>query len=260
MNRQDFTGYIQHPNTLDPGMKDDLRNLADRYSYCSSIQVLYTFLLYTANDHEVNFQLKKAAAYAASRKKLKELMDTITILETATVDSHKVIERAPVAAESKGHEAIIYQPERLIPEPEEPVLSQPVILYEPTVITAKDELMGRVRKRLAEIAAEKPEDTPAAMEQTGYLRTDFLSKEEIIEKFIREEPRLTQPKASFFRSSEYAVKSNLDDTDIVSETLARLYLEQGNTTKARMVYEKLSLLFPEKSSYFAAQIEKTSNK
>ncbi len=268
MNRQDFTGYIQHPHTLDPGMKDDLRNLADRYSYCSSIQVLYTFLLHAANDHEVNFQLKKAAAYATSRKKLKELMEKITILETIAVDSHKVIENELVAAESKGHEAIIYQQERLIRESKEPVISQPVIHCEPTVITAKDELMERVRRRLAEIAAEKhpkvpednPEVTPAAMEQTGYLRTDFLSKEEIIEKFIREEPRITQPKASFFRSSEYAVKSNLDDTDIVSETLARLYLEQGNTTKARMVYEKLSLLFPEKSSYFAAQIEKTSNK
>jgi len=268
MNRQDFTGYIQHPHTLDPGMKDDLRNLADRYSYCSSIQVLYTILLHAANDHEVNFQLKKAAAYATSRKKLKELMEKITIVETAAVDSHKIIERAPVAAESKGHDAFIYQPERLILEPEEPVISQPVIPYEPTVITAKDELMERVRRRLAEIAAEKhpkvpeekPEDTPAAMEQTGLLRADFLSKEEIIEKFIREEPRIKQPKASFFRSSEYAVKSNLDDTDIVSETLARLYLEQGNTTKARMVYEKLSLLFPEKSSYFAAQIEKTNNK
>jgi len=260
MNRQDFTGYIQHPHTLDPGLKDDFHNLADRYSYCSSVQVLYTFLLHAADDHEVNFQLKKAAAYATSRKKLKELMENITIKGTSIVPPLQETEISAAVVESKEPEPIISRPQEWIPEPAKP--------SELNVTAVRDELMERVRRRLSEIETEKklnvttvkPEIAPVTGEQTGELGTDFLSKEEIIERFIREEPRISPPRASFFSPSEYAMKSNSDDTDIVSETLARLYLEQGNSSKARMVYEKLSLLFPEKSSYFAALIEKTGNK
>ena len=48
--------------------------------------------------------------------------------------------------------------------------------------------------------------------------------------------------------------------DPYSETLARIYLEQGYKDEAREIYSKLSLRYPEKSVYFAALIEEMDKK
>ncbi len=86
-----------------------------------------------------------------------------------------------------------------------------------------------------------------------------LTKKEInqlLDKFIQEEPRLSKPKKDFYDPLTSA-KESLDDSDIlVSETLAKIYHLQKNYSKAIKAYEQLSLLKPKKKSFFANQIKK----
>lgn len=78
---------------------------------------------------------------------------------------------------------------------------------------------------------------------------------DLIDRFIKNDPRIEANKTKFYSPINMAKSSLADSGDIVSETLAGIYVAQGNYSKAISAYEKLSLKFPEKSHYFAARIK-----
>jgi hypothetical protein len=101
--------------------------------------------------------------------------------------------------------------------------------------------------------------TKASTRATEALKSDALKEEKtssIIDAFIQNESAIVPKRATFFSPTKAAKVSLEDREEIVSETLASVYAAQGNTSKAISTYEKLSLLHPEKSSYFAALIQK----
>ncbi len=82
----------------------------------------------------------------------------------------------------------------------------------------------------------------------------------IIEKFIKEEPSITKNAKPVNDKEDMAKKSGKMRDDVVSESLAKIYIKQKKNNKAIDIYKKLIWKFPQKKTLFAAQIEKLKKK
>jgi hypothetical protein len=101
------------------------------------------------------------------------------------------------------------------------------------------------------------EESDAEISEQEILKSKKPSQAELIDKFIIANPRIEPNRDKVVVPNEDISKPFVEESGgLVTETLAKIYLNQGYYSKAMDIYEKLSLKFPEKSSYFASQIEK----
>ena len=170
-----------------------------------------------------------------------------------------------VEAETAGKPDVpVEQPERISYEQpaDEKSATEPIRDEKPEKDTFPDDLLleslqygqYRVEDALKDGSAEDPAAQNTPVEEVGEGLQDKTI--EIIDRFIEAGPRISKPKKDFFNPADKARASSIDHEGIVTETLAKIYLQQGSPEKAINIYQKLSLNNPEKSSYFAAQIAK----
>lgn len=269
MDRQEFIAYIREPEKLGHESLPGIEKLAKDFPYCQSLKILHLLNLHLTKHVMYGEQLRHTAASIADRKRLRQLIAALEQKEQKEPETKIAAPPLPDPPEDipEGSTIIPLEEEEKKPleEEEKPdveeVAPQTDTHYEiPAVEETEEERLLRlkhiVENRLKEIGGtgkteaqeEEPEESPDAQAE--------LSKEELIDKFIEEQPSISRPKAEFFDPVKVARHSTTEQDDLVSETLANIHAQQGNTKKAIEIYRRLSLKFPEKSSYFAARIEK----
>ena len=264
MDSKQLIGYMKMPERMKGKDVDEVELLVKTFPYFSIAHALLTIAYQNTDDSRYDQQLKRTAAIMPNRDKLRLL----SVIAKHRLESEPEIPALPDEFEPKDNvfssiEAIDAKEEQkgsiirekvfIIPEIDlsgshEELSAEMALLEEKR--KSIDELKAIIANRLREIEEEK------RRKEVGEPAPKKLSRKELIDKFITENPSISRPKAEFYNPLTVAQNSIIDQENIVSETLAKIYEQQGYVEKAISIYEKLRLKYPEKSRYFAAQIER----
>ena len=260
MDSKQLIGYMTRPELLKGEAVKEVEQLVADYPYFAIGQTLLTIAYQNTQDERYESQLKHTATLVPNRDKLR----LFTLIARHRFESEPEIpslpdEMAPAdhtlsntEAQKEQNSNIIREKVFIIPEidlsgSQEELSAEMALLEEKR--KSLDELKAIIANRLKELEDEKHR------KESEQPKPKKLSRKELIDKFILENPSISRPKAEFYNPISVAQNSIIDQENIVSETLAKIYEKQGYIDKAISIYEKLSLKYPEKSRYFAAQIE-----
>lgn len=283
MNAKEFLSHINQPQILDKTTLEETQKLVKLFPYSQNIQQLYLFNLSKIKDIRFAYQLQKTAAYASDRTLLKRQIDA---LQNKVEDKKELANEAEtilVVEEKVPQKAVLEATPMLpvaIPETENRVADNSSIniskiefarnkaaefdddlIDERNKVKSKAELLQLVKRRLTEIENSKEELASKQVSADESDKKPSPSKLDLIDKFIREEPSISRPeKVAFFDPDVAALESSFEPGTFVTETLAKIYRDQGNIQKAIEIYKLLSLNIPEKSTYFAALIKELEKK
>lgn len=294
MNKAHFIHLIEHPEQATAGEEASLREITRTYPYFQTARVLLTKCLHNQNSYLFEKELKTTALYAGNRKKLYDYIHAAQetpVLIAAEAEPESTAQIINEVIEEKLPEVIIHEPTEIteIAEPEEtipPVAATETVaevehtdttedIDKPATVVPDvasphsfDEWLQLLSNQpLPEVPKTESIITPTVVEETkqeetAEVNTPLPNKNQafdidgIISRFITESPSISRPKAEFFNPANMAKMSVEEDEDLVTETLARINLKQGNYKKAIRMFEKLCLKFPEKMPYFVDLIQK----
>lgn len=263
MNLTDYTYLLNKPDTINDRHAQTLDTVLATFPYFQSARVLRLKHLYNQDSFNYNFALKVAAAYTTDRSILFDFItsDTFVSVQKGLYEKKleelmnmTVVESEEVIVPKKNHflnplEQSIKTSISQAELSEEQQITEKLALGKPLEFSKNEKHSFQEWLQLSRLKPIEREET-----QKDFLLTtdDKKKKTALIDRFIENNPKIP-PIAK--DASIPVIEPMPDDASyLMTETLARVYLEQKKYARAIQAYEILILKYPEKSSFFADRI------
>ena len=265
-----FTDLLEKPlEIIQESDLSALRQIVETYPYFQAARGMELIGLKNANSFKYNAALKKHAAYTSDRSWLFE------IITQEAFNSQTKVKKAPQTSLSKETDLA-----KQGAEPSEiPTITQKYTEEDYTEQTSdkKNDSQQVKEANFSSLELGKPlefnkndrysfeewlqlsaKNSVENKTETSILKTSDTPKKAAkmaqINAFIATNPKMSTPLTN---PEEITIKDaqKINKEALMTETLARVYLEQKKYKKALQAYKILSLKYPEKNSFFASQIK-----
>lgn len=273
VDKDTFSYWVTRPDDLTLTDYRHLRESVQAYPYC---QALHTLAAKGASMHQKSETVplvRQAAAHALSRNALRKLIDNefqwsdnllsrlnelslrhVPIPDDYEQESYALFKAKTGVSDGFPRLPLIRVPKPIFADEPEPLVPDDTTLTETTLQNDLEQQAGPGDSQPGGPAGSNTGDT---IPVTDVPNPERLRQLEIIEMFIRNEPRISpvRTKVAERPNQEDLTQRNQATMDgMATESLALILVKQGKIAKAIEIYEKLTLKNPAKSAYFADKI------
>ncbi len=282
MNVQKYSALLARPQDIAPEDLRDLASILEMYPYFQSARALQLKGLKNQNSFRYNEALKVAAAYTTDRDILFEYITSEAFIQNQISEqillNSEMVKELPVVSENVS-EAVSLEVDRQL----KVELKKAEAILNPELFERKEASVSKMVEKVedrdespeASLKLQKPleftkEETHSFSEWLKLTQARPIVREQkpdskkpendqernfqLIDKFISEQPKL-EPKETSGKNTNLAKPYTKASESLMTETLARVYVQQKNYKKAIQAYKILILKNPEKSGFFADQIK-----
>jgi len=256
MNSSQYTYLLQNPEIIDTLETQLLKEIVNEFPYFQSARALLLKGFNKSYSYKYNPTLKKTAAYTIDRKVLFDFITSPIFINETTpkIEVLGDIENFKV-------ETIHVLPKKIADTTDDSEVNE-----NKTSLIQKEIIEDTAQKATEILEIGKPiqfnNTEPHSFNEWMQLitqkpivrdkKTDDTFR--IVDKFIESKPKI-KPVDKNAINIDISLESSKENDTLMTETLAKVYLEQKKYENAIKAYHILCLKYPEKSGFFADQIK-----